>query len=209
MADFAHERRLGGRVAGIDEAGRGPLAGPLVAAAVIFADVRRAPNGLRDQVDDSKKLSREQREAAFARLIAMARDGALAFGVAAASVGEIDRFNILGATFLAMRRAVSRLPAAPDHALIDGDRLPPNLPCAATPVIGGDARCLSIAAASILAKVIRDRAMTRLAARYPAFGWETNVGYGTEVHTQALAQVGPCRHHRLSFAPCAQFVLSL
>jgi ribonuclease HII len=209
MADFAHERRLGGRVAGIDEAGRGPLAGPVVAAAVIFADVRRAPNGLRDQVDDSKKLSREQREAAFARLIAMARDGALVFGVAAASVGEIDRFNILGATFLAMRRAVSRLPAAPDHALIDGDRLPPNLPCAATPVIGGDARCLSIAAASILAKVIRDRAMTRLAARYPVFGWETNVGYGTEIHTQALAQVGPCRHHRLSFAPCAQFVLSL
>jgi ribonuclease HII len=209
MADFAHERRLGGRVAGIDEAGRGPLAGPVVAAAVVFNDVRRAPRGLRDQVDDSKKLSREQRETAFARLIAMARDGELVFSVAAASVGEIDRLNILRATFLAMRRAVSRLPAAPDHALIDGDRLPPDLPCAATPVIGGDARCLSIAAASILAKVIRDRAMTRLSARYPAFGWETNAGYGTEIHTQALAQVGPCRHHRLSFAPCAQFVLSL
>jgi ribonuclease HII len=209
MADFAHERRVGGRVAGIDEAGRGPLAGPVVAAAVVFADVRRAPRGLRDQVDDSKKLSREQRDAAFARLIAMAREGALVFGVAAASVGEIDRLNILGATFLAMRRALARLPAPPDHALIDGDRLPPNLPCLATPVIGGDGLSLSIAAASILAKVIRDRAMTRLATRYPAFGWETNVGYGTEVHTQALAQIGPCRHHRLSFAPCAQFVLSL
>ena len=209
MADFVHERRLGGRVAGIDEAGRGPLAGPVVAAAVVFADVRRAPRGLRDQVDDSKKLTREQRETAFARLIAMARAGELHFGVAAASVGEIDRLNILGATFLAMRRALARLPAAPDHALIDGDRLPPHLPCAATPVIGGDGRSLSIAAASILAKVIRDRAMTRLAARYPAFGWETNAGYGTETHTQALAQNGPCRHHRLSFAPCAQFVLSL
>src|SRR5262245_2628038 len=126
MADFAHERRVGGRVAGIDEAGRGPLAGPVVAAAVIFADVRRAPRGLRDQVDDSKKLSRDQREAAFARLIAMAREGDLAFGVAAASVGEIDRLNILGATFLAMRRALARLPAPPDHALIDGDRLPPG-----------------------------------------------------------------------------------
>jgi ribonuclease HII len=209
MPDFVHERRLGGRVAGIDEAGRGPLAGPVVAAAVVFADVRRAPYGLRGQVDDSKKLTREEREAAFARLLELARDGALVFGVAAASVGEIDRLNILGATFLAMRRALARLPTAPDHALIDGDRIPPQLPCAATAVIGGDGRCLSIAAASILAKVIRDRAMTRLAPRYPAFGWETNVGYGTETHTQALAEMGPCKHHRLSFAPCAQFVLSL
>jgi ribonuclease HII len=209
MPDFVHERRLGGRVAGIDEAGRGPLAGPVVAAAVVFADVRRAPYGLRGQVDDSKKLTREEREAAFARLLELARDGALAFGVAAASVGEIDRLNILGATFLAMRRALARLPAAPDHALIDGDRIPPQLPCAATAVIGGDGRCLSIAAASIVAKVIRDRAMTRLAPRYPAFGWETNVGYGTETHTQALAEMGPCKHHRLSFAPCAQFVLTL
>ncbi len=209
MADFAHERRLGGRVAGIDEAGRGPLAGPVVAAAVVFADVRRAPRGLRDQVDDSKKLTRKQRETAFARLIAMARDGELWFGVAASSVGEIDRLNILGATFQAMRRALARLPQTPDHVLIDGDRLPPGLPCAATAVIRGDGRCLSVAAASILAKVIRDRAMTRLAARYPEFGWEKNAGYGTESHTQALAQVGPCKHHRLSFSPCAQFVLSL
>lgn len=209
MADFAHERRLGGRVAGVDEAGRGPLAGPVVAAAVVFADVRRAPRGLRDQVDDSKKLTRAQREVAFARLIAMAREGALAFAVAASSVGEIDRLNILGATFQAMRRALARLPQIPDHILIDGDRLPPGLPVSATPLIGGDGLSMSIAAASILAKVIRDRAMTRLASRYPKFGWETNVGYGTTIHTQALAQIGPCKHHRLSFAPCAQFVLSL
>lgn len=209
MADFAHERRLGGRVAGVDEAGRGPLAGPVVAAAVIFADVRRTPRGLGDQVDDSKKLTRAEREAAFQRLIAMAREGSLAFGVAASSVGEIDRLNILGATFLAMRRALGRLPLPPDHILIDGDRLPPGLPCAAIPLIGGDGLSLSIAAASILAKVIRDRAMTRLAARYPAFGWERNAGYGTATHTQALAEFGPCKHHRLSFAPCAQFVLSL
>jgi ribonuclease HII len=209
MPDFTHERRLGGRIAGIDEAGRGPLAGPVVAAAVVFADTRRAPYGLRTQVDDSKKLTREEREVAFARLLELARAGAASIGVAAASVAEIDRLNILGATFLAMRRALSRLPSPPDHALIDGDRIPPQLPCAATPVIGGDGRCLSIAAASIVAKVIRDRAMTRLAPRYPAFGWETNVGYGTEIHTQALAQIGPCKHHRLSFAPCAQFVLSL
>ena len=200
---------MGGRVAGVDEAGRGPLAGPVVAAAVIFADVRRVPRGLTRQVDDSKKLSREQRETAFARLLDMARAGELQFGVAAASVGEIDQLNILRATFLAMQRAVARLALVPDHVLIDGNRLPPNLPCAATPLIGGDGLSLSIAAASILAKVIRDRAMTRLAARYPAFGWETNAGYGTQTHTQALAQIGPCKHHRLSFAPCAQFVLSL
>ena len=97
----------------------------------------------------------------------------------------------------------------PDHVLIDGDRIPHGLPCGATAVVGGDARCISIAAASIVAKVLRDRAMTRLALRYPGFGWETNVGYGTEQHTQGLARLGPCRHHRLSFAPCAQFVLSL
>ena len=209
MADFAHERRLGGRVAGVDEAGRGPLAGPVVAAAVIFADVRRTPRGLRDQVDDSKKLTREQRDTAFARLVAMARAGELWFGVAASSVGEIDRLNILGATFLAMRRALTRLPQPPDHILVDGNLVPPNLSCAATPLIGGDGLSLSIAAASILAKVIRDRAMTRLAARYPEFGWDKNAGYGTSTHTQALAQIGPCKHHRLSFAPCAQFVLSL
>jgi ribonuclease HII len=108
-----------------------------------------------------------------------------------------------------MRRALARLPIPPDHVLIDGDRLPQGLPCAATALVGGDGLSLSIAAASIVAKVTRDRAMTRLAVRYPAFGWATNVGYGTEIHTQALAAIGPCKHHRLSFAPCAQFVLSL
>lgn len=208
MPDFAHERRLGGRVAGVDEAGRGPLAGPVVAAAVVFADTRRLPEALRGHIDDSKKLTRDRREAAFERLADLARSGAIALGIGAASVAEIDRLNILGATFLAMRRALARLPAPPDHALIDGNRLPPYLPYPATAVVRGDGRCLSIAAASIVAKVIRDRAMTRLAARYPAFGWERNAGYGTENHTQALAEIGPCKHHRLSFAPCAQFVLT-
>lgn len=208
MPTFVHELRLGGRVAGIDEAGRGPLAGPVVAAAV-WLDPRQTPRRLRDRLDDSKKLEREAREAAFTRLLALRADGRATIGVGAASVAEIDRVNILQATFLAMRRALARLPLCPDHVLIDGDRLPPGLPCAATPLIGGDGLSLSIAAASIVAKVIRDRAMTRLAARYPAFGWATNVGYGTEVHTQALAERGPCKHHRLSFAPCAQIPLSL
>lgn len=208
MPTFHYELRLGGRVAGIDEAGRGPLAGPVVAAAVIL-DPHATPRRLRERLDDSKKLAREDREAAFARLLALRADGRALIGVGAASVAEIDRINILQATFLAMRRALGRLPAPPDHILVDGDRLPPGLPCAATALIGGDGRSLSIAAASIVAKVIRDRAMTRLAARYPAFGWATNVGYGTDTHTQALAEMGPCRHHRLSFAPCAQRTLSL
>jgi ribonuclease HII len=208
MPGFAHERKIGGIVAGIDEAGRGPLAGPVVAACVVL-DLGRTTRKLSRALDDSKRLTREERETAFEKLLAARADGIAAIGVGAASVTEIDRINILQATFLAMRRAVARLPMRPDHALIDGDRIPPQLPCAATALVGGDGLSLSIAAASIVAKVVRDRAMTRLAARYPQFGWTTNVGYGTGEHTQALARSGPSRHHRLSFAPCAQFVLSL
>jgi ribonuclease HII len=208
MPGFAHERKIGGVVAGIDEAGRGPLAGPVVAACVVL-DQARTTRKLRSAIDDSKKLSREERESAFELLLEARADGNAAIGVAAASVAEIDRINILQASLLAMRRALTRLPVRPDHVLIDGDRIPQGLSCSATAVVGGDARCISIAAASIVAKVLRDRAMTRLALRYPGFGWETNVGYGTSEHTQGLARLGPCRHHRLSFAPCAQFVLSL
>ncbi|MBV8536988.1 MAG: ribonuclease HII [Alphaproteobacteria bacterium] len=208
MPGFAHERKISGVVAGIDEAGRGPLAGPVVAACVVL-DEARTKRKLRSAIDDSKKLSREERETAFELLLEARADGIAAIGVAAASVTEIDRINILQASLLAMRRALARLPLRPDHVLIDGDRIPHGLPCAATAIVGGDARCISIAAASIVAKVLRDRAMTRLALRYPGFGWDTNVGYGTEQHTQGLARLGPCRHHRLSFAPCAQFVLSL
>jgi ribonuclease HII len=208
MPSFTHERKIGGRVAGIDEAGRGPLAGPVVAACVLL-DLERTPRKLKRALDDSKQLSREEREAAFKLLAAARLDGIVAIGVGAASVGEIDRINILQATFLAMRRALHRLPLRPDHVLIDGDRLPRELPCPATALIGGDGLSFSIAAASIVAKVLRDRAMHRLHPRYPGFGWVTNVGYGTEEHTQGLAQLGPTPHHRLSFAPCAQFVLSL
>lgn len=208
MPGFAHERKIGGIVAGIDEAGRGPLAGPVVAACVVL-DAQRTKRKLSGALDDSKKLTREERATAFDLLIAARADGIASIGVGAASVGEIDRINILQATMLAMRRALARLPLKPDHVLIDGDRVPPRLPCPATALVGGDGRSLSIAAASIVAKVLRDRAMTRLALRYPAFGWTTNVGYGTDEHTQALARIGPCRHHRLSFAPCAQFVLSI
>ena len=208
MPGFAREKKIGGIVAGIDEAGRGPLAGPVVAACVVL-DRERTPRKLMRAIDDSKKLSREEREAAFDLLVAARAQGIASIGVGASSVRTIDSINILQATLLAMRRALGRLPLRPDHVLIDGDKVPRDLPCPATPVIGGDAACISIAAASIIAKVLRDRAMMRLSVRYPGFGWVTNVGYGTDEHTQAIARLGATRHHRLSFAPCAQFVLSL
>ena len=203
MPDFRHEKLCEGPVAGIDEAGRGPLAGPVVAAAVIV-HAKRCPRACRGRIEDSKQLDPEERERAFAALIAAAAAGEIVYAVAAASVREIDRINILQATFLAMRRALSRLPTPPARVLIDGDRVPPQLGCEATTLVGGDARAFSIAAASILAKVTRDRAMSRLAARYPAFHWHTNMGYSTDEHLQGMDAVGVTRHHRLSFAPGAQ-----
>ena len=195
MPDFALEAMIAGRVAGVDEAGRGPLAGPVVAAAVVFAC--GVPDALTPLLDDSKKLSPARRAAAYAAL--MASDAA-EIGVGAASVAEIARFNILGASLLAMRRAVGRLPHAPVLALIDGNR-PPALLCRTQCVIGGDGKSLSIAAASIVAKVIRDRAMVRLALRYPAYGWDGNAGYPTAAHRAVLTRLGPTPHHRRGFGP--------
>jgi ribonuclease HII len=203
MPNYALEKAAGGRVAGVDEVGRGPLAGPVVAAAVVFPT--GVPRKLAVLLDDSKKLSAEQRLVAFAAL----RDsGRAEIAVAAASVAEIDRLNILRAALLAMCRAVARLPAPPDLALVDGN-MPPALTCPVRCVVGGDARCLSIAAASIVAKVVRDRAMARLALRWPGYGWETNVGYATEFHRAALLRLGPTRHHRPAFASVAQLVMDL
>ena len=194
VPNFSIERKFSGIVCGIDEAGRGPLAGPVVAAAVIF-DQQAMPRRLKRELDDSKKLSREAREAFFPLIKACAR-----IGVGAASVAEIDRVNILQATFLAMRRAVARLGTAPDIALVDGNQ-PPPLTCAIRTVIGGDGLSLSIAAASVIAKVTRDRLMRALALRYGGYGWETNVGYGTLEHRAAILTLGPTKHHRMSFAP--------
>jgi len=191
--DFERESRHGGRVAGVDEAGRGPLAGPVVAAAVVFPS--GVPVGLGRLLDDSKKLAAPARQAAFRALQA---SGAAEIGVGAASVDEIARLNILQASLLAMRRAVLRLPNVPDLALVDGNQMP-HLQCRAQCCVGGDASSLSIAAASIVAKVIRDHLMARLAVRYPAYRWHENAGYGTAAHRAALHQVGPCRHHRLAF----------
>ena len=193
MPDYSMEAEYGGRVAGVDEVGRGPLAGPVVAAAVVFP--WGVPPGLADMLDDSKKLTPEQRLDAYAALHGC---GGAEIAVGAASVSEISRINILRAALLAMRRAVGRLPMPPDIALVDGNQKPP-LDCPVRCVIGGDASSLSIAAASIVAKVTRDRLMTRLAVRFPHYGWHSNAGYATPPHRRAITLHGPSRHHRPTF----------
>lgn len=199
MPDFSFETAAGGLVAGIDEAGRGPWAGPVVAAAAIM-DPETLPAGLTDRLDDSKKLSRAVRETLFAGLQTHAR-----IGVGMASVAEIDNINILAATMLAMRRAVAALPIAPDNVLVDGNR-PPDLPCPVQTIVRGDGRCFSIAAASIVAKVTRDRIMAELALAHPGYGWEKNAGYGTKVHKEGLDRFGVTDHHRRSFKPIAAYL---
>ena len=194
MPDFSLERAHGGLVAGIDEAGRGPWAGPVVAAAVIL-DPDRLPAALAEGLDDSKVLSAAKRRDLFGGLRAYA-----AIGIGAASVAEIERQNILQASFRAMARALDALPERPWLALVDGNRAP-DLACRVETVVRGDARSLSIAAASIVAKVTRDRIMARLAQRYPGFGWERNAGYGTPEHKGALDRCGLTPHHRRTFAP--------
>ena len=192
--DWTHEARLqgrhGGHVAGIDEAGRGPWAGPVVAAAVIL-DPDSAPAGL----NDSKKLKEPQREALFDRILACAF-----VGVGIADVARIDRDNILQATLWAMAEALAALPEKPSCALIDGNKCP-DLPCPAEPLVKGDALSLSIAAASIIAKVSRDRIMRDAARAYPPYGWERNKGYGTKQHAAALARHGATPFHRHSYKP--------
>ena len=183
-------RRL---VAGIDEAGRGPLAGPVAAAAVILD-----PDDLPDAVDDSKALSAQIRDELFDLIMAKA----LAVGIGFASPREIDRINIRQATFAAMRRAVGALALQPHHVLVDGNDLPSGLPVDGHTIVKGDAVCLSIAAASIVAKVARDRLMMRLCTHLPHYGFSRHKGYATAEHTEALLRHGPSSVHRLSFAPC-------
>lgn len=188
--DFILEQCHDGLVAGIDEAGRGPWAGPVVAAAVIL-DRGALPAG----IDDSKALTAERRAGLYDEIIASAR-----VGVGEASVSEIDDLNILAATMLAMARATAALGEPPIHVLVDGNRLP-YLPCPGTAVVGGDRLSLSIAAASIIAKVTRDRLMASLAEKFSGYGWERNAGYGTALHQEGIAKFGVTPHHRRSFAP--------
>jgi len=207
MPDFAWESKLAGTagkpVCGVDEAGRGPLAGPVVAAAVIL-DRRRVDRDLLAGIDDSKKLSEEKRAVLFAALREQAMAGHAVIGVGGASVAEITQLNIFHATMLAMQRAVTALRVILAHALIDGKHCPKHLACPATAIVDGDALSLSIAAASIVAKVVRDRAMEKLHRRYPAYGWDRNKGYGTAAHQAGLKSAGISPHHRLGFAPVQQ-----
>lgn len=202
--DFSRERRLKRAglwpVAGVDEAGRGPLAGPVVVAAVVL-DPARLPAG----VDDSKALTAARREAAFETVMAQA----LAVTVIACTVEEIERLNIRGATLAGMARALAGLARAPAHALIDGRDVPPGWEGRATAVIDGDALSVSVAAASIVAKTMRDRLMTRLAAEHPVYGFERHMGYATPEHRAAILAHGPCAQHRMSFGVCAQMTLAL
>ncbi len=193
-------KRGGELIAGVDEAGRGPLAGPVACAAVIL-DPRQPIEGL----GDSKALS----EAARERLFPIIRQRCLAWSVVLVEREEIDELNILWATMEGMRRAVAALSPAPSQVLVDGNRIPPKLPCAARALIGGDAIEPAIMAASILAKVTRDRHMLELHARFPHYGFDSNKGYPTAVHLAALSKHGPCPAHRLSFAPVREQQLAL
>jgi ribonuclease HII len=198
------ERELSARamgfscIAGLDEVGRGPLAGPVVSAAVVL-DLDAVPQGLAD----SKVLTAQKREALFAEILATSH-----VGIASISHAEIDTINIRQASLLAMCRALAALPCKPDMALVDGND-PPNLPCSVEAIVKGDSSIASIAAASIVAKVVRDRLMARLGTVYPAYGFATNAGYSTKTHLSVLTSEGPCPFHRLSFAPLRQGLLDL
>ena len=191
MPDFVFETELGCRVAGVDEVGRGPLAGPVTAAAVVL-DPSCIPEGL----DDSKKLSAKKRLILYQQLL-MCAD----VSIAHASVAEIDEINILRASHLAMERAIAGLKRAPEHVLIDGNMIPRGLRLPATTLVKGDSRSVSIAAASIVAKICRDRVLVDFAQQHPGYGWETNMGYGSKRHMDALRNLGVTPHHRRSFKP--------
>jgi ribonuclease HII len=194
MPDLSLERAAGGIVVGIDEVGRGPLAGPVLACAVIL-DQARLPARLLEKLDDSKALSAKLR-----RELQELLTGCAQIGMGRAEVQEIDEINILQATMLAMNRAYQALGTQATLALVDGNRAP-KLSCPVQTVIKGDGKSLSIAAASVIAKVARDQEMAQLATQFPGYGWETNAGYGTADHMAALLRLGPTPHHRRSFAP--------
>lgn len=198
MPDLDLEHAEGGVCAGIDEVGRGPLAGPVTAAAAVIP--RDFPSELAAAIDDSKRLPPPVRVALAAEIRVHAT-----VAVGFASVADIDRVNILQASFLAMKAALGGLGLRPDVALVDGNR-PPPLPCRVRTVVGGDGLSLSIAAASIVAKVERDALMVELAEAHPGYGWETNMGYGTAAHLDALGRLGATPHHRRSFAPVARIL---
>jgi len=200
MPDFSLEDSIAGTVCGLDEVGRGPLAGPVVAACVHIPDRVREMSFMA-LVQDSKKLSKKRLE----ELSALIREHC-AFAICESSPSEIDQINILQASLKSMRQAYAEMQLRADHALVDGRQTPSHMPCAVTPVIKGDSKSKSIAAASILAKHHRDEIMKRLAEEFPHYGWERNAGYPTREHVAAINKHGVTRHHRKSFRPVAEFL---
>lgn len=206
MPDFSFENQYQGLIVGIDEAGRGPWAGPVVAGAVVFL-TKEVDEFLLQNLDDSKKLSAKKREVLYNKLLEEQSKGHILAATGEASAQEIDEKNILQATFLAMTRAVKNLGKPIDFALVDGNQRPLALGCDCQTVIKGDARCYSIAAASIMAKVTRDKLMGDLAKQYPFYGFEKNVGYGTKAHVDGLQEHGIIKGiHRLSYKPIKKFL---
>lgn len=205
MPTWTEENKFSGLIAGVDEAGRGPWAGPVVAGAVVFFN-RNVNPVLLSTLDDSKKLSAKKREEVYELIQAEKNYGNLDYAIGEASAAEIDEINILQATFLAMKRAVSALKCKPDIALIDGNRTPKDFLCPCETIIKGDAKSFSIAAASVTAKVYRDRLMVKLAQKYPWYGFEKNAGYGTKIHIAGLQQYGITPEHRKSYRPIAEII---
>lgn len=205
MPDFELEDKCSGVVCGIDEAGRGPWAGPVVAGAVVIKDRNLHPD-LLDGLDDSKKLSAKKREKLYNLLFDEEKAGRVSIGIGEASCTEIDKYNILNATFMAMERARADLGVVPEIALVDGNQKPRQFNCNAQTVVKGDGKSYSISAASIIAKVYRDRFMAELAKKYPYYGFEKNAGYGTAAHIAGLKQYGVTPEHRQSYKPIQAFL---
>lgn len=205
MPDFSIEKSIKTHnyIFGVDEAGRGPWSGPVVAACVCWKNLN-IPLKLQEQINDSKKLSHKKREELYEEI--MSSEHALV-GIGQASVEEIDRLNILQATFLAMQRALDSVKSEKEYVLIDGNRIPPKLTYPSQAVIKGDSISLSIASASIIAKVFRDRIMLKLSSEYPVYGWDKNAGYGTKEHIEALKKFGITPYHRKSYRPIKEFLM--
>ena len=205
MSDWSEEDKCSGLIAGVDEAGRGPWVGPVVAGAVVFFN-RKINPVLLNSLDDSKKLSAKKREELYKLIQTEEIAGNLSYGIGEATAAEIDEINILQATFLAMRRAMAALKCKPNMALVDGNRTPVGFVCPCKTIVKGDAKSFSVAAASVMAKVYRDRLMAELAQKYPWYGFEKNAGYGTKAHIDGLKQYGITPEHRKSYRPIAEII---
>ena len=205
MPDWSEEDKCSGLIAGVDEAGRGPWVGPVVAGAVVFFN-RKINPVLLNSLDDSKKLSAKKREELYKLIQTEEIAGNLSYGIGEATAAEIDEINILQATFLAMRRAMAALKCKPNMALVDGNRTPVGFVCPCKTIVKGDAKSFSVAAASVMAKVYRDRLMAELAQKYPWYGFEKNAGYGTKAHIDGLKQYGITPEHRKSYRPIAEII---